>query len=54
MALKRKLSALSLSLLECEDGLVLAVMSPHSCENILSTRSVPRQLLFKEKQKQAA
>ncbi|PWA23447.1 hypothetical protein CCH79_00006050 [Gambusia affinis] len=34
------------------DGMVLAVMSPHSCENIHSTRSVARQLLSKEKQKQ--
>lgn len=55
--MQRMLSALSLSFFPClsfEDGLVLAVMSPHSCENIHSTRSVARQLLSKEKQKQPA
>lgn len=48
------LLSLSFSVLELEDGLVLAVMSPHSFENTHSTRSVPPQLLSKEKQKQAA
>lgn len=43
-AFGRKFPAFSLSVLQFEDGLVLAVMSPHSCENIHPTRSMHRQL----------